>query len=197
MSLLPRDQQQVSIFRFNDFLSSKLHAQVWYAAGACCGAELLNNFQAAGNDLEQLHQNPNCHSSSLDPRPARSLAPGYQTKSWPQTCFRTIRVSSFILCAAHAAPDASRRTRSSFLCWPRGDRCSPASIGSRGPLACPSVIHRRQSKGPLASRPLIIFFNQTRIEQLEVQIFRVLFFKMCDIEKNSECKFQKISQTLF
>lgn len=183
VSLLPRDQQHVSILRFNEFLSSKLHVQVWHVAGEYCGAELLNDFQAAGNDLEQLQQNLIAihHLSTLDllapslPAIKKKLTPNMLPDE-PVRFLHSVQPTRLRMFPVKPGLHS--------LCSPRGHRCSRASIGSRGPLARPSVIHRRQSKGPLASCPLIIFFNQTRIQQLEVQSFRVLFFKMCDIEKN-------------
>ncbi len=131
VSLLPRDQQQVSILRFNNFLSSKLHVQVRHVAGAYCGAELLNNFQAAGNDLEQLYQNLIAirHLSTLDllapslPAIEKKLTPNMLPDE-PARFFHSLCSPRghgcfpsnpfFILCAEHAATDPPERASAAW-----------------------------------------------------------------------------------
>lgn len=147
VSLLPRDQQHVSILRFNNFLSSKLHVQVWHVAGEYCGAELLNDFQAAGNDLEQLQQNLIAinHLSTLD-----LLAPSLPSDS-KHASGRTGSLLSF--CAAHAATDVSRQTRSSLSVLTTRPQMLPSEHRQQGP-ARPSVGHPSPAKeGPARQLP--------------------------------------------
>jgi hypothetical protein len=149
---LLRDQQQVSILRFNNFLSSKLHVQVWHVAGAYCGAELLNNLQAAGNDLEQLHQNliASQHLSTLDllapslPAIKKKLTPNmlpdepvrfFHSLCSPRGhgCFPSNPV--FTLCADHAATDASERA---------------SAVGARSPVRRSSIAGKVRARSPAA-----------------------------------------------